>query len=66
MQAKIIGQFQHRIGLNTDGGPGPVVFVLSVGHNRVKAVIATGQFQHHENAIAVRNFPRCRAAAKQG
>ena len=41
---------------DADARPGAVVGVIAIGHDRVEAVVAAGQFDHHQDATVLRRL----------
>jgi hypothetical protein len=38
---------------DADAGPRAVVGVIAIGHDRIEAVVAAGQFDHHQDATVL-------------
>ena len=63
MQSDIVVQFQNVPGGNVDAGAGLVIKIVRVWNHGVEAVIAAGQFDHHEDAVLGR---RARGGLRPG
>ena len=58
LEAEMVIELAQARRLDTDPRPCPVVGVVPVGHHGVEAVIAAGQFHHHQDAILSRRARR--------
>src|SRR6266568_2267321 len=45
---------------DADAGPGAVVGVIAIGHDRVEPVVAAGELDHHQDAAVLRRLRRGR------
>ncbi len=58
-EAKMIVDAAQLLGPNAQFGPVAIIGIVTVRHEGVETIIASGEFQHHQNTIARRAVVGC-------